>query len=61
MTNVPEWILYANFALNLLIVPLLKVLWDIKIELTRLDGKVESYLNRLERLERHQDEMRTQV
>lgn len=51
----PDWLAYANFALNLLILPLLKVLWDIKIELVRLDTQLGNYLARLERLERHQD------
>ena len=51
----PDWLAYANFALNLLILPLLKVLWDIKIELMRLDTQLGNYLTRLERLERHQD------
>ena len=53
--HMPDWLAYANFALNLLILPLLKVLWDIKIELTRLDTQFDNYLKRLERLERHQD------
>ena len=54
----PEWLAYANFALNLLIIPLLKILWDIKIELTRLDTKMENHLQRLERLERSHDEVK---
>lgn len=52
----PDWIPYANFALNLLLMPLLKVLWDIKQGLTRLESHVESHSNRLDRLERQQDQ-----
>ena len=48
----PEWMLYSNFILNLLIIPLLKVLWDIKIELTRLNGKLDSHDHRLGMIER---------
>lgn len=51
----PDWIPYANFALNLLIIPLVKILWDIKQGLTRLETHVEAHAERLDRLERKQD------
>lgn len=51
----PEWMPYANFALNLLIIPLVKILWDIRQGLTRLEGKVSSHGQRLDRIERIQD------
>lgn len=47
---------YAQFAINLLLIPLLKILWDIKNGLTRLESHVESHSNRLDRLERQQDQ-----
>ncbi len=51
----PEWIPYANFGLNLLLIPLLKVLWDIRQGLTRLEQIVCSHGERLDRIERRQD------
>ena len=51
----PDWIPYANFALNLLIIPLVKILWDIKQGLARLEAVVESHNGRIQRLERTQD------
>ena len=55
----PEWLAYANFALNLLIIPLLKVLWDVKMELVRMNQKLESHVEsderRFKRLEDQQD------
>ena len=51
----PEWIPYANFALNLLIIPLVKILSDIRQGLTRLEAHVESHAARLDRIERRQD------
>ena len=50
-----SWIQLANFALNLILIPLLKVLWDIKQGLTRLEAHVESHGERLDRIERRQD------
>ena len=54
-----EWAQYLTFALNLLIVPLIKILWDIRTGLTRLEARFESHIEqdqiRLERLERSQD------
>jgi len=49
------WIQFANFALNLLIIPLVKLLFDIRNGLTRLESIVESHQARIERLERQQD------
>ena len=59
MTPIPEWITYGNFALNLLIIPLLKVLWDVKMELVRMNEKLEGHIDsderRFKRLEDQQD------
>ena len=49
----PDWLPTANFILNLLIIPLLKVLVDIRIELTRINGKIQAHEQRLDRIERH--------
>ena len=51
----PETLAYASFALNLLLLPLLKILWDVRAELIRLNGQVSNHKERLERLERMQD------
>ena len=51
----PDWIPYANFALNILIIPLVKILLDIRNGLTRLEAHVESHSERLDRIERRQD------
>ena len=52
----PEWMYYVNFGLNLLIVPLVKILMDIRNGLTKLEARFESHQMRLERLERIQDQ-----
>jgi hypothetical protein len=44
-----------NVALNLLIIPILKILWDIKNGLARLESTVQSQGSRLDRIERQQD------
>ena len=58
----PDWIYYGNFALNLLIIPLVKILLDIRNGLTTLEARFESHIEhvqmRLDRLERLQDEAR---
>ena len=51
----PEWMVYANFLLNTLIMPLLYVLWQIKNGLTQLETLVRTHHERLNRLERRQD------
>lgn len=51
----PEWMIYANFGLNLLIIPLVKILWDIKNGLTTLQVMVSNHEKRLDRLERQGD------
>ena len=55
----PDWLPYLTLALNLLIIPLVKILWDIRDGLTRLEARFESHIEqdqiRLERLERAQD------
>jgi hypothetical protein len=44
--SVAEILAYATFAVNLLLLPLMKLLWDIKIEVTKLNGRIVT-------LERH--------
>ena len=51
----PEWMYYVNFALNLLIIPLIKILWDMKQCLTKLAVTLQAHSARLDRLERQQD------
>ena len=51
----PEWIAYANFGLNLMIIPLVKILWDIRNGLTRLETTVDTHGGRIDRLERQKD------
>jgi len=53
--NIPEWLPYANFALNLFIIPLLKILWDIKIELTKINGRVMAAERRLDAIDRRHE------
>jgi len=50
-----DWLPYLGLALQLLIVPALKIMWDIRAELIRVNGKVQSHEQRIERLERAQD------
>ena len=50
-----EWVQYLVLALNLLILPVLKLVWDVRAELIRLNGKVQAHEQRLERIERQQD------
>lgn len=50
-----EWVQYLALALNLLILPVLKLVWDVRAELIRLNGKVQAHEQRLERIERQQD------
>jgi len=50
-----DWLPYLSFAVQLLIVPALKIMWDIRTELARLNGKVQAHEQRIERLERQQD------
>jgi len=35
--TLPSWMAYANLALNLLLVPLLAILWNIKITVVKLE------------------------
>ena len=50
-----EWVQYIMLALNLLILPVMKMVWDVRSELVRLNGKVQAHEQRLDRLERSQD------
>ena len=56
----PDWLPLATFAVNLLIVPLVKILMDIRNGLEKLEARFEAHIEqdqmRLERLERLQDE-----
>ena len=51
----PDWMPYLILALQVLLVPILKLLWNIRSELVRINGKVQAHEQRLERLERAQD------
>ncbi len=44
-----------SFLLNLLLLPLLKFVWDVRGQLIQLNGKVADHRHRIERLERVQD------
>lgn len=50
-----EWVPYLTLALNLLILPVMKMVWDVRAELIRLNGKTQAHEQRLDRLERQQD------
>ena len=39
----PEWFIYTNFALNLLVLPLIALLWKMSHDITRLDVQVENF------------------
>lgn len=58
MPEVPSWMVYTNFALNALIVPLLVVLWRVNSTLTEISTLVKTHNKRLDRLERYIDERR---
>lgn len=47
----PSWIPIANFTLNLLLIPLLMVISDIKITLAKLCTEIKNQDSRIERLE----------
>lgn len=55
MMQVPEWLPVANFLLNLIIIPLAKILWDIRGEMIRQNGKLSAAVERLERIEHRHD------
>ena len=50
-----EWTSYLTLVLNLLIIPVLKLIWDVRAELIRINGKVQAHEQRLERIERRED------
>jgi hypothetical protein len=52
-----EYIPIINMILNILILPLLAVLWGIKVELARLNALLEGHGGRIERLEAVHDAM----
>jgi hypothetical protein len=52
----PEWLAYANFALNLLLLPLLKILWHVKIDLARINGKIQAHQDRLDAIDRKHEQ-----
>lgn len=39
----PDWFLYTNFALNVLILPLMALLWKMSHDITRLEVQVENF------------------
>ncbi len=49
------WMAVMSFLLNLLLLPLLKFVWDVRGQLIQLNGKVADHRHRIERLERVQD------
>ena len=51
----PEWLPYANFSLNLLLLPLAKVLWDIRIELARINGRITAVEQRVDSIDRRHE------
>lgn len=54
-TEIPIWLPYANLALNLLILPLLKVLWDIRMELVNINGRMAALTQRVDRIDHRHD------
>ena len=50
-----DYLPLANFILNLVILPLAKWMWDIRVEVTKINGRVNAVEERIERLERQQD------
>ena len=46
-----DWFPIASFILNLLLLPLLAVLWDIRIKITRLETTVCSQGRRIDTIE----------
>lgn len=55
--HVPEWLPVANFILNLIIIPLAKILWDIRGEMIRQNGRLSTAIERLERIEHRHDQI----
>ena len=53
-----ELVPLINMILNILILPLLAILWGIKVELARLNALLEGHDGRIERLEAVQDSSR---
>jgi len=52
-----EYLPLANFVLNLLFFPLLKLLWDIRVELVTLNGRVRELEHRGDRVDKRHDAM----
>jgi hypothetical protein len=53
--NFPEALSLIQIALSACVIPLIKILWDIKIELAPLAKAIEGLDKRVERVERWQD------
>ena len=51
----PEWLAYANFGLNLLLIPLVKWVWDVRVDLARLNGRTKTLEERLDRIDHRHD------
>ena len=50
-----EWMQAANLLLNLLLLPLLKLLWDLKVCMSIMSTQLKDYGQRIDRLERNYD------
>lgn len=52
----PVWLAYANFGLNLLIVPAFKMLWSIRVDLIQLKSSLSALTERVDLIdERHHE------
>ena len=51
----PEWIPYANLALNLFILPLAKWMWDIRVDVAKINGRLTAVESRIDRVETRHD------
>jgi hypothetical protein len=56
----PEWLAYANFVLNLLFIPLLSVLWNIKTSVTMLQSEGAGMRERIIELRSDLHDVRSQ-
>ena len=56
--NLADTLSIVQISLSALVIPLIKVLWDIKIELVPLASAIKSLDGRVERVERWQDKSR---
>lgn len=52
---IAELLPIANFALNLVILPLAKWMWDIRVEVTRINGRLNALEDRMNRIDGRHD------